>query len=220
MTSPSIEELRLRYQEAENAIKLYERISLDNLVAAVNELRYAGHHLLSAENEKDDAKREDLLLRVAHHCERAKYDAKEATIVSLLEELAEFRDERFTVGEMDSVLSDWRECYGKATTAAKVLAESGSVKNFIDDFADKAIDDLLNVRQKLMNASLAINELRYKREKANEAARQIAAEEVAKEKLSQEKRREKRDDRRHILNVALTVLGILLSAMGLLMMFI
>ncbi len=49
MTSPRIIEIKKLFADAESAIKLYERIGLDNVVAAVNELRYAGEHILAAE---------------------------------------------------------------------------------------------------------------------------------------------------------------------------
>ena len=51
MTSPSVEEVRSLYSKAEAAIKLYERIGLDNLTIPLNELRYAGQHILRAETE-------------------------------------------------------------------------------------------------------------------------------------------------------------------------
>ena len=56
MTSPQITDVQRLYGEAEAAIKLYERIGLDNLVSAINELRYAGDQL-----EKINADRQFLL---------------------------------------------------------------------------------------------------------------------------------------------------------------
>lgn len=220
MTSQSLIELRAQYKEAEDAIKLYERVSLDNLVAAVNELRYAGHHLLAYETEKDPVIKSDLMSRVAHHCERAKYDAKEATIIALLEEMADFRDQRFSSTEMDLVLPGWRDVFAASARAVKTLELAGSVKAFEDNTADIAIKELLDARDKLSSAAFAINELRHRREEENEKARRLAVEDAAKERFAKEVLREKRDDRRHILNVALAAMGIVLSALGLVMMFV
>lgn len=49
MILPRSSKIKVLFDEAEDALKRYERINLSNLVPAVNELRYAGHHLLWAE---------------------------------------------------------------------------------------------------------------------------------------------------------------------------
>ena len=48
---PQIKEVEKRYAEAETALKSYERITLTNLAPAINQLRYAGYHLLRASSE-------------------------------------------------------------------------------------------------------------------------------------------------------------------------
>ena len=59
---PRINEVKKRYAEAETALKAYERITLTNLAPAINQLRYAGNHLLRASSEADDAERERHIL--------------------------------------------------------------------------------------------------------------------------------------------------------------
>ena len=46
MILPLSRKIKTLYDEAECALKLYERITLTNLAPALNELRYAGHHVL------------------------------------------------------------------------------------------------------------------------------------------------------------------------------
>ena len=80
-SSRSSSSIRKLYEEAEEALKRYERISLANLAPALNELRYAGHHLLEADGAGNEADKSQQLTRAKAHCERARYDAKEATMV-------------------------------------------------------------------------------------------------------------------------------------------
>lgn len=216
MTSPSMDDLRAKYQVAEDAIKLYERLGLDNLASAVNELRYAGHHMLIASQEIDDQRKMDALTRALHHIERAKYDAKEATILKLLEGVAEFCDEGFSSSELDVVLPNWREMLAACVSAQRILEESGCVKNFEGEAADRAIEALMDARDALVTASADIGELRQKRALREEAVRKAAIEDAHRERTARELLREKREDRRHVQSVALAVLGIILSVVGLL----
>ena len=109
------------YHEAENALKLYERISLSNLAPALNELRYAGHHILEAKSAADDEERLKHEERAVAHCERSIYDAKEATIITLLECIADLRTLGFSADEMRVFIPEWDTYINEA---------SGSKDNF------------------------------------------------------------------------------------------
>ena len=85
MTSQRLAEIRKIYSDAEYAIKRYERIALEDQVAAINELRYAGHHVLEASLAEDESEIEDHIASARNHCRRAVNDAKDAAIVSQLE---------------------------------------------------------------------------------------------------------------------------------------
>ena len=108
MTSPSVEEVRSLYSKAEAAIKLYERIGLDNLTIPLNELRYAGQHILRAETEANAEESKEDLFKAYRHCERALYDAKEATILCLLETVASFRESGWLIDWPNANLSSLR----------------------------------------------------------------------------------------------------------------
>ena len=82
MISQPLADVRRLYAEAEFAIKRYERIALEDQIAAVNELRYAGHHILEAESEEDETKRLDHLTSARNHCRRAVQDAKDGHFAS------------------------------------------------------------------------------------------------------------------------------------------
>ena len=211
MTSPERQSIRERFQAAEDAIKLYERVTLANLSSAVNELRYAGHHLLAADCEKDEMRRADLLVRADHHCQRASYDAKEGVILALLDYLAEFRDERFTSDELAEVLPDWQAVLASARSAQKLLERAGCVKRFEGDEGDCAIARLLDVRDTLMDAATKIEDMRRKKEVEREQADRMAAERERAEAEYRERVKCKTEDRRHVQNVALAIMGIALS---------
>ena len=111
MTSQRLAEIRKIYSDAEYAIKRYERIALEDQVAAINELRYAGHHVLEASQTEDESEIEDHIASARNHCRRAVNDAKDAAIVSQLEFFAQFGDCRFAGTELEKVLPDWKETF-------------------------------------------------------------------------------------------------------------
>ena len=82
MISQQLAEIRKIYSDAEYAIKRYERIALEDQVAAINELRYAGHHVLEASQAEDESEIEDHIASARNHCRRAVNDAKDAAIAS------------------------------------------------------------------------------------------------------------------------------------------
>ena len=70
-----IEEIQTLYLSAENKIKHLEVVSREMCVPSINELRYAGNHLLKAlTSYSNDAKNEHLS-KAKSHCKRAIYDA-------------------------------------------------------------------------------------------------------------------------------------------------
>ena len=217
MISPDRETIKAKFKAAEDAIKLYERVSLTSLTSAVNELRYVGHHLLAIEGEKNEAIRSDLLVRADHHCQRAEYDAKEGVILALLDYLAGFRDGRFTSEELESVMPKWKGILQSARAAQKLLERAGCAKDFNGDEADRAIAALLDARDALMDAEVEINGMRQRKEEAKVAADRNAAERERAEQESRERLRRRTEDRRYVLNICLAVLGIVLSAASILL---
>jgi hypothetical protein len=89
----------LYYQQAETAIKVVDHEHIDLGIPAINELRYAGYHL--ALFIKDPKNKVDEIRKACGHCQRATYDAYEASIIYCIEEYKTFqRDYK------DSVIPD------------------------------------------------------------------------------------------------------------------
>ena len=94
LTSGLIKELVGTYEAADEQIKQCERYTLALPSAAVNQMRYAGSHLLKfikggTENANDDIKRESIA-KATNHCKRATFDALETLIFAQLEFISDF----------------------------------------------------------------------------------------------------------------------------------
>lgn len=84
------QDLQKRFAEAESFIKEVELCERELPFPAINELRYAGHHLLKALviTDRDEFRHE--LGEVEDHCHRAMYEASEAGIMYLIRLLKQF----------------------------------------------------------------------------------------------------------------------------------
>ena len=143
-----LETVQVLYDQAEEALKSYERITLTNLAPAINQLRYAGHHLLAATKGDDISSRDRHVMAARRHCERALFDAREATIVFLLDDFRSFRENLFTEAELSSALPDWQSILLKMSTGCRLLEQAGMAKFFTADGL-AVITDLLDVRDKI-----------------------------------------------------------------------
>ncbi|MBF0284846.1 MAG: hypothetical protein HQL51_10360 [Magnetococcales bacterium] len=84
-----IQEVKDLFDLAEKEIKAAERVGSGLGIPAINELRYAGHHVLEYMTSKDI----DGLERAKNHILRARYDAAEAPIILILKKLEDFQKE-------------------------------------------------------------------------------------------------------------------------------
>lgn len=139
--------IRRLFQEAEDDIKDAERRSLNLCVPAVNELRYAGHHVLRGLAASAPEEREEQYLRASRHCQRARYDAVEMRLWSLLGEFRDFQEDYRSVS-IPQVWPDYVECAEKFDDAMALL---NSVKKTelgdIDDQGDNRVDLLERTRE-------------------------------------------------------------------------
>ena len=215
-SSLSSSSIRKLYEEAEEALKRYERISLANLAPALNELRYAGHHLLEADGVENEADKLQHLARAKAHCERARYDAKEATIISLLECVADLRAMGISADEMRQFIPDWDNLIDDASAARALLERTGNVKNIGDDAEiESAIGRLMYFRERILAAESGVLSLRNRREEENRKIEEANLAEKARAEDEANIARERKDDRRFITSTILAVTGIVLGVFGL-----
>ena len=209
-----LEAVRVLYGQAEEALKSYERITLTNLAPAINQLRYAGHHLLAATKGDDVSCRDRHIMSARRHCERALFDAREATIVFLLDDFRSFRENLFTEAELSSALPDWQSILLKMSTGCRLLEQAGMAKFFTADGL-AVITDLLDVRDKIHAAMPKLASMREKRELEKVKALQAAEDELRKEQEARELAKEKKSDRIAVLGILLSVASILLAIIAL-----
>ena len=104
---PTYRELRDAYKNAEAAI---HDLGLDTGqgadIPAVNELRYAGHHVLQsivANEAKNIAARDEQLVKAMKHCARALYDVYDSAVFYRLSQFSNFQQDYATVDVAESV---------------------------------------------------------------------------------------------------------------------
>lgn len=85
------EELLALFKQAEEAVSLMEAEKGGVIIPAINQLRYAGRHILDALAYHETS--DENFRRARRHCQRAIYDAYDSGIMFLIERIASFRDD-------------------------------------------------------------------------------------------------------------------------------
>ena len=126
------DELRAAYQEAENAIHDLGIDSGEGVeLNAVNELRYAGNHVLRsivAHQDGNPEQCEEEMQRAQRHCERALYDAYDAAVFFRVAQFEKFRDDYRTV-PITAVIPQYPEIRLKVRQARDLLRKARSDAN-------------------------------------------------------------------------------------------
>ena len=110
-----LSQLFAEYTSAEDKIKSCERYTLASPMVAVNQMRYAGCHILEYLkcDDKDGnlAKRYESIAKAMNHCKRASFDALETLIFAQLEFIADFQSLCRTKRDVQSVYPDYVSDY-------------------------------------------------------------------------------------------------------------
>jgi len=111
------------FEDAEDQIKRVERRIRNLVMPGVNELRYAGNHLLRAVAAPPGSERDLEFERARGHCERAIYDATEGGLLYCLDEVRIFqRDYRLFV--IPSVVPNYLDLIGRVRAARQLVEET------------------------------------------------------------------------------------------------
>lgn len=109
------------FHKAEDKLKLVERLHDEGLVVpSVNELRYAGYHLLRALNAGGPSERADHIDRAERHCCRAIYDAVEVSILDRLAAVRRFEDD-YRLVEVTRVSPNYVGLRGRVRRAEELI---------------------------------------------------------------------------------------------------
>ena len=171
----SIEEVTKFYTFAESRLKENELLHGEIRIVVINELRYAGSHIIKSLSCNDDIEKENQLESAIKHCKRAIYDSYEISILNLLESIKSIISEnrskllkydRDELQEIEDLMCSAREKYNFSK-----LKHTDSKDNFDIWFQeyDSAISELENVSKKLQviipftNSKQTLKELTYRK---------------------------------------------------------
>lgn len=187
--------IRDEFDRAEKTLKRYERVGGATLVSAINQLRYAGRHILDADADGvTEETRAEHYCKALRHCHRAAFDAREATVIYLLDSIQDFSEQSKTydIDHITRFIPNYSDWLDKAVNAQKLLLTGGSFRGVPDQAEmESAIADLLDFH----------TQIRVKRRLIYNA--QAKAD-----------RKERRDTRRFIISVLLAIIGILIGIGG------
>ncbi|MCK5847750.1 MAG: hypothetical protein KAH01_00965 [Caldisericia bacterium] len=104
--SGQIQKIKELFDETENVQKFSGFYDDDIFIPIINELRYCGNHILSALNLDDEKSIDCQLAEAEDHCNRAKYDAYECSILKLKTKIDEFY-QVYKDTEICTVIPEW-----------------------------------------------------------------------------------------------------------------
>ena len=130
MEPDALRQVRELYAHAERLLKEVERLTGEVTIPSINELRYAGFHILQALDETGTVSDEDHVFRAKDHCERAIYDVAEAGLIFVVDTINRFQWEYRGIAIIDVVrnIPQVRDRVEEAST----LLEDGRSDDLLD----------------------------------------------------------------------------------------
>ena len=184
----SLASYRKAYAEADEFSREVAAFRSEAAIPALNELRYAGHHLLRSLPDDGGEPDPAQLTRAVAHCERAMYEAADAGIISALDTIDTFRRDYKNVVIAD-IVPKYFEIVG---------------------LARRATDSLKATRQYNRDSELSIPSDEYV-ETFRRLARACESLEDSREELNKKADRQIADYRRWLLRTAIAVAAMAVS---------
>ena len=123
--SDDLNQVRELYAHAERLLKEVERLTGEVTIPCINELRYAGFHILQAIDETGAVTKKDHVFRAKDHCERAIYDVAEAGLIFVIDTINRFLWEYRGI-EIIDVVRNIPEIRARVEEASTLLEEGRS----------------------------------------------------------------------------------------------
>ena len=174
------------YNTAEQFIKEVEICQSELPIPAINELRYAGHHLLKGLVESDEEEALKSIADAEDHCNRAMYEASEAGIGYLLDTLKAFQ-------------TDYKDI-----PIQPIVPDYLSVRETAEEAANKLTAGRVNRTSPKEHASEYMCMFRALRKGMEQL-------EVARDELNKVRDRQWINDRRFMVGLAISVVGVSLA---------
>ena len=150
--------IRNLYNEAERFIKHVETHQSEISIPAINELRYAGHHLLNSLASDDTSKFCAELRKAERHCQRAMYEASESGIIYFLDIVNEFANDYKDV-PIPHVIQDYSNTLILARKARKQLQEGRLNRASAEGQAGEYMDTFRELEGKIETLQASRSEL-------------------------------------------------------------
>ena len=165
MARQRIIELKKLYNVAEQHAKEVENLRSEVQIPAVNELRYAGYHVLKAIDE-DGNVTDDHLSKAQGHCERAMYEAAEAGIMFCLEMVKRFQYDYQDV-VVSEVISDYPDRLARAQQAVNKIIAGRADRESVESQVAEYMDEFRTVRDIMEVLEASRDDLNVKRAQAD-----------------------------------------------------
>lgn len=190
MADVTLASYRAAYEHATELAKSVQAFRDAAVVPAANELRYAGHHLLLAIDDKGCLVDQDQLVKARNHCRRAAYDAVEAGLSHALRQIKKFKEDYRTV-QITPVVRNWMEILADTETAQEILGQARPEPE------NHQTDDHRRHLEQFEKLLPHVKILSYAREELNKSAKESAS-----------------DGRRFVITALLALLGIVVTVAG------
>lgn len=181
------------FDKAENKVKEVEQFAQELSIPSINELRYVGYHLARAMCESDEHELSCQIEKATGHCKRAIYDAHEIGIIYMLERVRLFKDAYSPhASSVLEVIPAYTEELSNSNKASKFIAEiKEQHRDNRDDYYEVCVphyETLRDIVERLSEAEPLINT-----------------------KITEKVAKDRKDTRRFITTVSLTILGITIT---------
>lgn len=146
------------FRQAENLLKSAEWDDLRLDIPTINELRYAGFHLINALETSDLHKQLNEFNKGIQHCRRASYDAIELGLINELEQIIEFQGD-YRLLPVTDALPDFVELMEQVEEIKEKLGQNEKAPNR-DAYYEEAeahLNELRKINRKLKVARTELN---------------------------------------------------------------
>ena len=112
------------FEQAETKIKNAELITSEGvLIPSINELRYAGHHIVRSLLSDDEKELQAERVKAINHVKRAIYDIDESLLIYYIESAANFKEKYNDSGFTTEVVTDYPEKLATLDKANKSIQQ-------------------------------------------------------------------------------------------------
>ena len=161
------EELYSLFRKAEAAMKVVEEWEGDLIVPSINQLRYAGGHLLNFLSQDESVQNEEDLKKVKRHIQRAIFDSYDAGLSGILQYLNEFHKIFGALPELRKQIPEYDSFMDQADDAHDLIDKAVEKYDSRQEFYEECKphwEKLRNIYRRLKRVTPTLDEIRRQRD--------------------------------------------------------